>query len=300
MKLALVLAGVLAAGCGGAQSSGTAAPAAPANRSSGDLEARLARVEAYIAKNAAAIEFLGLVFEQQQKQQAQEEDREPAPDAIFAVPIEENLKAGLVEGPATAPVTIVKAFDFTCPYCMRTSDVMSELVKEYGGKVRVVFKNMVVHDTAMNAHLASCGAAKQGKYLPFKKAFWEKGFGPYMESGGENKAAIEVPNLLAIGKSVGLDAKKLEADMKSPACAAFIKRDMAELDPFRVTGTPTFFVNGLFIGGGLSKEAFKEIIDDKLKVAEASGVPGGQYYAKEILGKGEPKFRSRKDPKPTR
>ena len=70
----------------------------------------------------------------------------------------------------------MKAFDFACPYCQRVAGTMEELVKEYNGKVRVVYANMVVHEPAKPAHLASCAAAKQGKYKEFKDAFWEKGF----------------------------------------------------------------------------------------------------------------------------
>ena len=67
---------------------------------------------------------------------------------------------------------------------------------------------------------------------------------------------------------------------------------MAELAKFKVSATPAFFINGKFVGGALPKEGFKQIIDEKLKVAEASGVRGAEYYDKEIMGKGEKQFRS--------
>jgi hypothetical protein len=37
---------------------------------------------------------------------------EAAPDAVFAVDISQNLKKGMIEGPAAAMVTIVEAWDF--------------------------------------------------------------------------------------------------------------------------------------------------------------------------------------------
>ena len=37
---------------------------------------------------------------------------EAAPDAVFAVDIAANAKLGMIEGPATAAVTIVEAWDF--------------------------------------------------------------------------------------------------------------------------------------------------------------------------------------------
>lgn len=37
---------------------------------------------------------------------------EPAPDAVFAVDVSANVKKGMIEGPSTALVTIVEAWDF--------------------------------------------------------------------------------------------------------------------------------------------------------------------------------------------
>ncbi len=158
---------------------------------------------------------------------------------------------------------------------------------------------MVVHpDTVQQAHLASCAAAKQGKFVPFYKAFWEKGFGPYAASRGQDRGKLGEENFMAFSKELGIDTAKLKADMGSPECAKLLADDHQELSKFRVNGTPAFFINGQFIGGGIPKEAFKQIIDEKLKIAEASGVSAAEYYDKEIMAKGEKKFRSKKEPKP--
>jgi protein-disulfide isomerase len=158
--------------------------------------------------------------------------------------------------------------------------------------VRVVFKNLVVHPQVVtDAHHAGCAAAKQGKFVEFKNAFWEKAFGPYAAQRDQSKLGVE--NIMAIAKDIGLDTEKLKADMNGPDCKAFVQADMAELAKFRVNSTPSFFINGKPINGALPKEAFKQAIDEKLKVAEASGVPGASYYDKEIMGKGEKQFRSK-------
>jgi len=70
---------------------------------------------------------------------------------------------------------------------------------------------------------------------------------------------------------------------------------MAELQKFHVNSTPSFFINGKPLNGAMPKEGFKQVIDQQLKVAEASGVPGGSYYEKEIMGKGAKQFRSKMD-----
>ncbi|MBS1120600.1 MAG: oxidoreductase [Deltaproteobacteria bacterium] len=155
--------------------------------------------------------------------------------------------------------------------------------------------NMVVHpQVVQDAHLLGCAAAKQKKFLEYKHAFWEKGFGAYAASGGKDKASMGEENILKFSAEIGLDPAKLKADAHGPECTKRLEEDQAELAKFRVNGTPAFFINGQFVGGGIPKEAFKQIIDEKLKVAQASGVSGAEYYEKEIRGKGEKQFRSKK------
>lgn len=159
--------------------------------------------------------------------------------------------------------------------------------------------NMVVHpDSVAKGHLAACAAAKQGKFVQFYKAWWEKAFKPYAESRGQNQEAMTEDGLLKWAGELGIDTAKLKTDLNGPECNKFVQDDMAELSKFRVSGTPAFFINGQFIGGGIPKESFKQIIDAKLKEVAASGVAPNEYYDKVIMAKGEKKFRSKKDPKP--
>jgi hypothetical protein len=79
---------------------------------SGTLEERVARLEDNFAKYGEALDFLAKVYAQQKQQQEAQERSEPAPDAVFAVDISANEKLGLVEGPKTALVTIIEAWDF--------------------------------------------------------------------------------------------------------------------------------------------------------------------------------------------
>jgi protein-disulfide isomerase len=248
------------------------------------LSSRVKKLEEQNAKYAEALEFLQKVYNQQRQQQVAQEENEPAPDAMFAVDVAESVKTGFVEGPAVAPVTIVAAEDFACPYCEKVSNTLDELVKEYDGKVRVVFKNMVVHPQVMNAHLAGCAAAKQGKFTKFKTTWWVKGF---------NARKMDDANIEVIAKEIGLDMGKFKTDKDSDQCKALVQADMQEMQKFRVNSTPTLFVNGTHVGGALPKEHFKQMIDEKLKVATAD-----DYYDKVVMAQGEKQFRSKKTGKP--
>lgn len=180
---------------------------------------------------------------------------------------------------------------------MRASSVLKELLTEYQGKIRVVLKHMVVHpQTVATAHKVSCAAAKQGKFAEFSAAFWEKGFGPYMKSQGQDSSAMSESNTWEIAKAVGVDVDKAKGDLAD--CEKVVANDEAELKKWGVSGTPAFFINGEFVGGGIPKEAFKEIIDRKLKTFSESGVPAEQYYDKVILGTGDKTLRTKPLPNP--
>lgn len=75
---------------------------------SGSLEERVAKLE----RHAEALDFLEKVYQQQKQQMEQQERSEPAPDAVFAVDISQNLALGMIEGPPQAAVTIIEAWDF--------------------------------------------------------------------------------------------------------------------------------------------------------------------------------------------
>ena len=116
MKLLASLAAVLlfATGCEKKESkldsvTGKPMPATSSGGGGGgDLEARVAKLERY----SEALDFLQKVYDQQKQQADAQEQREPAPDAVFAVDIAQNLANNHYEGPPQAAVTIIEAWDF--------------------------------------------------------------------------------------------------------------------------------------------------------------------------------------------
>jgi protein-disulfide isomerase len=261
------------------------------------LEARIKQLEAEGAKNAEALDFLRKVYMQQKAQQEAQDASDPASDAVFAVNIADNIKAGMMAGDVNAPVTIVWAFDLADRYSHRMISVMDELLSSYAGKVRVVFKNYIVYSGKVDdAHKAACAAAKQKKWGPFWSAYWKKGYEPY--SVDRDATKIDAKAVAEIARGAGLDMKKFEVDRTSKACGDFVKADIAELTKFHVAATPTFFVNGVVVNGAMPKEHMAQVIDERLAAVKASKVPAAKYYEKEVMAKGEKKFRSKKDAKP--
>jgi hypothetical protein len=84
-------------------------PPLPSNAT---VEQRVARLEEELARRKEALDFLEAAYAQNKQAMEMREAKEPSPDATFAVDIAPDLKAGQVEGPNTALVTIVEAWDF--------------------------------------------------------------------------------------------------------------------------------------------------------------------------------------------
>jgi protein-disulfide isomerase len=241
-----------------------------------------------------ALRFLDKMYAQQLASKADAQD----PTAVYAVHVGDAVAAGQLEGPRDALVTIVVAFDLACPFCAKLSPTISELIAQYPNKVRAVYMNMVVHPTVQTAHRYGCAAAKQGKFIAFERAFYEGPFQKYRDAGGKNPDILDQRGIQPLASTLGLDIVKLANDANF--CAERIEADQIELRRFKVSGTPTMFINGKYVGGALPKEQLEKLVVEQLKIAEASGVPAARYYEQEIVGKGLRELRSAPTKPPTR
>jgi len=198
----------------------------------------------------------------------QEED---APDR-YKVPV---LTGNPQFGPADAPITIVEFSDFECPFCGRVVPTLKQLEKDYGNKIRVVWKNQPLpfHQNAMPAALTAMEAFAQGKSDKFWKMH-DKLF--------DNRAALDQPSLEKYGQELGLDVAKLKTAIANKTHEASIKADQDLAADVGARGTPSFFINGRPLRGAQPVEKFKELIDDELKRVDklkAKGVPPASVYA---------------------
>jgi protein-disulfide isomerase len=61
----------------------------------------------------------------------------------------------------------------------------------------------------------------------------------------EHQDALGFRDLLGYAEQLGLDAERFEEDLRTRAGAARIAQDVDSADLSAVSGTPTFFINGL-------------------------------------------------------
>jgi len=182
--------------------------------------------------------------------QAAAQPGRPDPGRRYSV----NTQGSPSKGNASAKLAIVEFSDFQCPFCRRVNPTLAQIEKEYGDKVRVVFKHLPLemHAKAPAAHAAAEAAHQQGK-------FWEMHdliFG--------NQEAMSPEKYVEYAKQLNLDVARFQRDIASAQVKARIDADSAEAERLGVTGTPAFFVNGRFLSGAQPFPAFKELIDQEL------------------------------------
>jgi len=165
-------------------------------------------------------------------------------------------------GPADAKVTIVEYSDFQCPFCSRVyTTVESQVLKEYGDKVRFVFKNYPltsIHSWAEDAAVASECGFQQGN-----DQFWTMYNGLFSKQGEINKDNL-AGKAAEIAEAGGLDVAKFKECLEGKKSLDAVKADESEATALGVNSTPTFFVNGRRLSGAQTYEGFKQLIDQEL------------------------------------
>lgn len=160
-------------------------------------------------------------------------------------------------GDKDAKVTIVEFSDFQCPYCKSGKDIINNLKKQYGKKIKVVFKNFPLPP---NMHPEARIAAEAGMCM------WDQGadkFWKYHDILFDNQNKLQEADLKEHAKKVGADSKKFDECLTAKKFAAHIDAGMEEARGYGVNSTPTFYVNSQPIRGAREAD-FKEIIDEAL------------------------------------
>ncbi|MBI4010206.1 MAG: DsbA family protein [Candidatus Aenigmarchaeota archaeon] len=166
-------------------------------------------------------------------------------------------------GKKDAKVVIVEFNDFQCPFCKRHNDqTYPQIKKEYidTGKVLLVHKSFPLpfHTEADEADEAAACAFEQGKYWEMHDIIFAK----QNDWAGNSKPfdlfkqyATQIP---------GLDANKFNSCVDSAKYRNEVQGDIQEGGTAGVSGTPTFFVNGLEVVGAQPYSVFQQVIDAEL------------------------------------
>lgn len=164
-----------------------------------------------------------------------------------------------LRGRPDAPVTIVEFSDFQCPYCRRAQSTLRDVLAKYSGKVNLAFRDFPlrqIHPSAQSAAEAARCAGEQGK-------FWE-----YHDALFADQSRLDPPGLSEHARSLGLDTAQFNSCLSGGKYKSAVGKDLQEGIAAGVSGTPGFFINGVFLNGAQPASEFEKVIDDELAALE--------------------------------
>jgi protein-disulfide isomerase len=172
-------------------------------------------------------------------------------------------------GKRDAPVTVVVYSDFQCPFCSRVEPTLAQVRQTYGpDKVRMVWKNnpLPFHPNAKPA-----AEAAQGVFTTTgNDAFWK-----FHDTAFSNQSALGEDSYVKWAQEAGVkDVAAFKSGLSSHKWADKVDKDLNDGKSAGVQGTPSFFVNGVFINGAQPFDNFKKTIDQELQKAQAKIAAG--------------------------
>jgi protein-disulfide isomerase len=159
-----------------------------------------------------------------------------------------------VLGDKNAPITIVEFTDYQCPFCHRAQDTVEQILGQYPGKVRLVAK-----DFPLDIHPRAIAASRAAKCAAEQKKFWE-----YHRDLLKNATDYSDEDLKKRAAALGMDVAAFSTCIASDRYDASIKASFEEGQGLGVSGTPTFFVNGIAMVGARPMADFREQIETEL------------------------------------
>lgn len=130
--------------------------------------------------------------------------------------------------------------DFECPYCAAFA------LKLDGVALRVAFRHFPVRSSHPRAWPAACAAEASG----LQGWFWEMHDLLLADQG-----RLEDPHLWARARTLGLDLDRFEADRRSPAVQARVRRDFESGVRGGIVTTPTLVVGDSIHAGQIDPVA---------------------------------------------
>jgi len=132
--------------------------------------------------------------------------------------------------------------------------LLRQVLEKYPKDLKLVVKHfpLDMHQYARKAAIAALAAGKQGK-------FWE-----VHEKLFANQSDLSDTKVEAIAGELSLNMEQFNKDLKDPAIASLIDKDMKDASQANVRGTPTIFVNGKLLTQR-SLQGFQQAIEAELK-----------------------------------
>jgi protein-disulfide isomerase len=180
-----------------------------------------------------------------------------------------------IYGEGAKGVTLVEYGDFQCPVCGLYEPTVKQVREKYKADIKFQFRNFPlqqVHQNAFAAARAAEAASLQGK-------FWEMHDQLFDGQQAWSASSNPLSTFKGYAQTIGIDANKFQTDFSSKQVNDTINADIHEGDKLKITGTPTFYLDGKQIQlsdlidsatNSPSTDKFSKLIDDAIKAKQGS------------------------------
>lgn len=189
------------------------------------------------------------------------QDQANAPQ-LLAVPVSESDWS---QGGIDAPVTIVEYSDFQCPACSLYAPVINELGTIFGDQIQLIYRNYPLSSIHNNAQLAAQAAEASG----LQGKFFEMHDLLFSRQDAWSDLADPTETFVSYANELELDLDRFKVDLVSAEVKQAILADIDSGNASNISGTPTFFLNGVEIDNPMGVEPFAALINDA--IAKQSG-----------------------------
>ena len=163
-------------------------------------------------------------------------------------------------GTSNPLVTIVEFSDFQCPFCAAVQLTLKQVLEQFAGAVKLVFKHLPLdnHRNAMSAARAAYCAGRQERFWQYHDAlFITKDF----STQSYNKLA----------KAQGLNLRTFQSCLNSVDSLNAVTADIETARRLKIESTPSFIINDRVVSGAISFGEFEKIITLELRRISAKG-----------------------------
>jgi protein-disulfide isomerase len=157
-------------------------------------------------------------------------------------------------------VTVVEFSDLECELCRKGAEALRAALARHPSEVRAVWKHFPLpqHDKARYAASFALEARRLAR---------DTGFFAVVDALLVPGTVIDDPTLSRAATHARLEPGALLAAAGTGTHDAAIDADIAEARALRVTGAPTYFVNGRMIAGALAAPELEGILREELALA---------------------------------
>jgi len=158
-------------------------------------------------------------------------------------------------GPENAPAVLEEFGDFECPPCGLLHPVLKTMEKEFGPRLRVVFREFPLVPT----HPHALAAARSAEAAGLQGKFWEMHDLLFENQRTWHEQFDARPTFEGYAQKLGLDMERFRRDVSSQVVEQRIFLDGKRAHGLGVKGTPTVLLNGREV-------PFESLAPEKLRV----------------------------------